>query len=39
VEIAGITSQPSAAWMQQIGRQLVDGWGGFLEGKRYLITE
>ena len=34
VEIAGISNQPCAAWMQQVGRDLV-GWDGFLEGKRF----
>lgn len=38
-EIPGISSWPCAARMQQIGRQLIDGWGGFLSGKRYLIMD
>jgi transposase InsO family protein len=38
VEIAGITSQPTGAWMQQVARNLT-GWDGFLEGKRFLILD
>ena len=38
VEIVGMTSQPCGEWMQQLGRELT-GWGGFLEGKRYLILD
>lgn len=39
VEVAGITTHPNDAWMQQIARNLtMDGWG-FLEGRRYLIHD
>jgi putative transposase len=37
VQIAGITSHPTAAFMQQCARQLTDPFDGFLLGKRYLI--
>jgi transposase InsO family protein len=39
VEIAGITSEPNGSWMEQIGRNLMDGEDGFLKGKRYLIVD
>jgi transposase InsO family protein len=39
VHIAGITSQPHAAWMQQMARNLLDAVDGFLLGKRYIILD
>jgi putative transposase len=39
VEIAGITRNPTGAWMQQVARNVVDGEEGFLKGKRYLIMD
>jgi putative transposase len=39
VHIAGITPHPTAAFMQQCGRQLTDPFDGFLVGKRYLIHD
>ena len=39
VHIAGITSQPSEAWMKQIGRNLTDCVDGFLKDTRYLILD
>ena len=39
VEIAGISSQPEAVWMTQIGRNLSDAEDGFLVGKRFLIHD
>ena len=39
VEIAGITSAPSGAWMQQIARNLTDIEDGFLRGVRFLILD
>jgi len=39
VHIAGITSQPCRAWMQQIARNVTDAASGFLSGTRYLILE
>ena len=39
VHVAGITSQPSEAWMKQIARNLTDGVGGFLKQTRYLILD
>lgn len=39
VDIAGITPQPTAAFMQPCGRQLTDPFDGFLVGKRYLIHD
>jgi transposase InsO family protein len=39
VEIGGITSSPSGAWMKQIARNLLDEKEGFLIGKRYLLLD
>ena len=39
VQIAGITPHPTAAFMQQCARQLMDPCEGFLLGKRYLIHD
>ena len=39
VHIAGITNQPSEAWMKQIGRNLTDCVDGFLKQTRYLILD
>jgi transposase InsO family protein len=38
-QVAGITPQPTAAFMQQCARQLTDPFDGFLLGKRYLIHD
>jgi len=39
VHIAGITNQPSRAWMKQIARNVTDCADGFLRGTRYLILD
>ena len=39
VEIAGITCQPTEAWMTQIARNLTDSQGGFLRGMDHLILD
>jgi len=39
VQIAGIISEPNAAWMKQMARNLSDGLDGFLNGCRYLIHD
>src|SRR5205823_1101109 len=39
VQVAGITPQPMAAFMQQCARQLTDPFDGFLREKRYLIHD
>jgi putative transposase len=39
VEIAGITRQPSGAWMNRIARNLTDEEDGFLRDIRYLIID
>ena len=39
VEIAGIAPSPDGFWMHQIARNLVDGFDGFLQGKRFLIHD
>src|SRR5581483_10063998 len=39
VEIGGITSSPSGAWMEQVARNLLDAEDGFLKGKRYLLVD
>src|SRR6266478_8187463 len=39
VHVAGITTHPTAAFMQQCARQLTDPFDGFIVGKRYLIHD
>jgi putative transposase len=39
VQMAGITSHPTAAFMQQCARQLTDPFDGFLLGKLYLLHD
>jgi putative transposase len=39
VHIAGITNQPSEAWMRQIARNITDCVDGFLKQTRYLILD
>jgi hypothetical protein len=39
VEIAGITSEPDAAWMSQVSRNVTDVSDGFLTGKRFPIHD
>ena len=39
VEIAGITCQPSEAWMKEAARKLTDAQDGFLRSVRYLILD
>ena len=39
VHIAGISNQPSGAWMSQIARNMTDCVDGFLRGKLYLILD
>jgi transposase InsO family protein len=39
VHIAGITTNPTSAWMEQVARNLTDCDGGFLTGKRFLIID
>jgi hypothetical protein len=39
VEIAGIVSEPDAAWVLQCGRQVSDPVEGCLVGKRYLLHD
>jgi len=39
VEIAGITCQPTEAWIRQIARNLTDTEDGFLLGVRYLVLD
>ncbi len=39
VEIAGITSHPDAAWVQQAARNLIDCDDGFLHDTRYLLLD
>jgi hypothetical protein len=38
VHIAGTTTNPTSAWMEQIARNLTDCEEGFLTGKRFLST-
>ena len=39
VEIAGVTPNPNAAWVQQAGRNLTDCYDGFLNDTRYLLLD
>jgi transposase InsO family protein len=39
IEIAGIASEPDAAWMSQVSRNVTDATDGFLTGKRFLIHD
>jgi len=39
IEIAGITTDPDAAWIQQMGRNMIDCYDGFLLGTKYLILD
>jgi len=39
VEIAGIATEPDAAWMSQISRNVTDVHDGCLKGKHYLIHD
>jgi hypothetical protein len=39
VTIAGIVAEPTGQWVEQVTRGLVDGFGGVLAGKRYLIHD
>ena len=39
IEIAGITMNPTGAYMMQVGRNLTDEVDGFLREKRYLILD
>jgi len=39
VHVAGIVPEPTGKWVEQVGRGLVDGFGGFLNGKKYLLHD
>ena len=39
VHIAGTTTNPTSAWMEQTARNLTDSEEGFLTGKRFLIID
>jgi transposase InsO family protein len=39
VHVAGTTTNPTSAWMEQIARNLTDCDEGFLAGKRFLIID
>jgi len=39
VEIAGITCEPTGAWMMQVARNLTDVEDGFLVGMRHLVLD
>ncbi len=39
VEIAGVTPNPDAAWVQQMGRNLIDCYDGFLLDTRYVLVD
>ena len=39
VYVAGTTTNPTSAWMEQMARNLTDCYEGFLKGKRFLIID
>ena len=39
VNIMGIVQEPYGKWMEQVARNATDGFGSFLTGKRYMITD
>ena len=39
VTIGGMVAEPTGRWVEQVARGLVDGFGGALAGKRYLIHD
>ena len=39
VTLAGVYLEPTGAWVEQVGRGLVDGFGGVLSGQKYLIHD
>jgi len=39
VHFAGCTTNPHKPWMKQFARNLTDPFGGFLNGKRYLLMD
>ncbi len=39
VQIAGVSADPTGAWMEQLARNLTDVFDGFLKGKRFLILD
>jgi transposase InsO family protein len=39
VYVAGTTTNPNSEWMAQVARNLTDSEDGFLNGKRFLITD
>lgn len=39
VHIAGIAHTPNGLWMEQVGRNLTDGFDGFLNGCKFLIHD
>ncbi len=39
VQIAGVSADPTGAWVEQLGRNLTDPFDGFLRGMRFLILD
>jgi putative transposase len=39
IEIAGVTTNPDGAWVQQVGRNLTDYDDGFLKDTKYLLLD
>jgi hypothetical protein len=39
VQVAGIVRNPWGGWMEQVARNLTDGFSGFLRGKTKLIVD
>ena len=39
VTIGGVVAEPTGRWLEQMARGLVDGFGGVLAGKRYLVHD
>ena len=39
IQIAGVTPNPNAAWVQQVARTLTDCYDGFLRDSRYVLVD
>jgi len=39
IHIAGVTPNPNAAWVQQVARNLIDCYDGFLRDSRYVLVD
>ena len=39
IEIAGVTAHPDSTWIRQMGRNLTDSQGGFLQNASHLLID